>query len=110
MHCIFLQHKTFSSIICFLFIKGLGDCCEYFPEEMTLANFSRLTEYELINLYDIQSSHVREVVMHTIRNMEPPALTSAASSMMGTSSLLMSGDLHEETIEDDEVCSIASRS
>lgn len=37
---------------------------------MTLGEFSRLTEFELINLYDIQSCHARQVVMHTIQGLE----------------------------------------
>lgn len=37
---------------------------------MTLQSFSRLSEFELISLYDIQSSHMREVIMHTIQSLE----------------------------------------
>ena len=51
-------------------LQGLGDCCQYFPASMSLANFAQLTEFELVTLFDIQSSHVREVVMHTIQTME----------------------------------------
>jgi len=53
-------------------LQGLADCCQYFPSDMSLAHFAQLTEFELINLFDIQSSHVREVVMHTIQSLDKP--------------------------------------
>lgn len=80
--------------------QGLGDCCQYFPASMTLENFSCLTEYELINLFDIQSSHIREVVMHTIGNMESSLSTSGLIAV----ELHTDGELHtDEGNDDDEV-------
>lgn len=43
---------------------------------MTLGSFAQLTEFELVNLFDIQSSHMREVLIHTIQSLDikaPPA-------------------------------------
>ncbi|XP_067938034.1 microtubule-associated serine/threonine-protein kinase 3-like isoform X2 [Watersipora subatra] len=62
--------EAMSPFYAFLHSKGLGDCCQYFPKKMSLAEFARLTEFELIHVHSIHSSHVREVVMHTIQGLE----------------------------------------
>ena len=72
---------------------------------MTLENFSQLTEYELINLYDIQSSHIREVVLHTVGNTEMSLSNNSVGLIAGSPQPIHagSGQQHSaETVNEDE--------